>query len=156
MPADVSPSVPLRDEPVPTPEGLSIDPLAPSVPPLSADVVRELHEANELAAEAAGFGTNEQHQAVQRELDAMWERMKLHDGDDSALSNTTAVGRGVSTTAPTAQPPPGASREEIKRYRAAIRKAAIENVRKTTAETAELAARHAMLQRAKQKQPAGS
>ena len=56
----------------------------------------------------------------------------------------------------TAQPPPGASREEIKRYRAAIRKAAIENVRKTTAETAELAARHAMLQRAKQKQPAGS
>ena len=88
----------------------------------------------------------------------MWERMRLRDPEERANSKRGAAEEAAReqqprespagqapAPAPLQPPPPSASRDEVRRYRAAIRKAAVENVRRTRAETEGLTALHAKL-----------
>jgi hypothetical protein len=68
---------------------------------------------------------------LQNELDEMWSRMTRRVWTPPPASQVSTP-----TIAP---PPPGASREELKAYRAAIRRAAVENVRKLRAENTAMA-----------------
>ena len=56
-------------------------------------------------------------------VDAMWERMKLREPPRAAPPASPAI----------RPPPPGASRDEVRAYRAAIRAAAVDNIGRTRA-----------------------
>ena len=71
-------------------------------------------------------------QPAMAELDAMWARMQLPEAGAAAPPAKPVD----DAPAPPAIVPPraGASKEEVKAYRAAVRKAAVDNVRKARAE----------------------
>ena len=65
-------------------------------------------------------------------VDAMWARSQPREPSQPAAD--PAEGAAASMTSP---PPAGASREEVRAYREALRATAVQNIRRTQAEVAE-------------------
>ena len=105
--------------------------------PSDADVAAAVEEASRLAAAAAI--PNAEAAAASAALDEMWSRMAIREEQRGlALGEAAAPPPSAAAAPPLAPPPDGASREEQRAYRAAIRKAAVANIRNQVAEIDEI------------------
>ena len=93
------------------------------------DVAVAVAEAERLASEASNGGGA---QPALDSVDAMWARSQAREPSQPAAD--PAEGAAASMTSP---PPAGASREEVRAYREALRATAVQNIRRTQAEVAE-------------------
>ena len=92
-------------------------------------------EAATVAAEAASGVTV---QTTMDEMNAMWDRMALRG--DARATPTLSHASQMPGIIP---PPPGASRDEVKAYRAAVRRMAVDNLRREQQEIATITGQHA-------------
>lgn len=109
---------------------LPLLPSEPAMEPSDKEVVATVEEALRLAAEAAQ--PNAEAAAASTALEVMWNRMAtLEERREQADATPTPL---TAAEAPLAPPLEGATREQVRAYRAAIRKAAVANIRTEVAQ----------------------